>query len=114
MDFMKWDKYKLMSPEDKEEWNYRFKDNLIYNVRSGSFMYLALLFLSISMFMMTYFIVIKEYIDTPYTMATLMSNVGVISLVLLSSWIIEVIYEPCRYYYWVYKSNKWLKEKGYL
>ena len=101
-----------MTSKDKEEWNYRFKDNLEWNLGSP-FTYMMIIWLTIQVSIMSYFLVLKEYIDVALTLSSVMSLATSITACMIIVWGVDIAIKVGVYVYWSIKAGKWLKEKGY-
>jgi len=109
---LKWDKYNLMTPEHKEEWNYRFKEKI--EPKSNSpVTYIMLIVLTFSLSTMIYFLVLKEYVNVALTMQDAFSMSMQTSLFMTAVWALDIVVTNAITLYWYYQSRKWLNDRGY-
>lgn len=110
---LKWDKYKLMTPADKEEWNYRFKDHIEYSGAPSPILSILIIWLVFQTTLMVYFLMMKEYLDVALSFTDAFVYVCSIALVMLLAWIISLLVGVIILVYWNIQANKWLKSRGY-
>lgn len=108
---MKWEIYQKMTPSDKEEWTFKFKDN-DWPI-SGHFIYLMIVWSTISLFILIDFIMMKQWLEGYENYMPLFTQAASISGAILVVWIIEIALKIGIYIYNEWKANKWLKQKGY-
>jgi hypothetical protein len=107
---MNYQTYKTLTPEQKEEYNYRFKDKF-YNPEIRSLMTIGIIFMQMfALFTFIIFMAQKEYlkIDTTNILLALSQFTGVIFITLIAYvaiWIINLIGNMIQYGLWI-KKNK--------
>jgi hypothetical protein len=113
--------YKTLTPELKEEYNYRFKDKF-YRPEIRSLMWMTIFLTTIfSLFIMIVYLAQKEYleVDTQSILSTIAALNGVVLIVLISYvliWIAELASNMINYGLWIRKNNIkfkriWRREK---
>lgn len=106
---MKWEIYKKLTPEQREEWKFKYdQDYPSFN----SHIYLVLIYALVSMYSAISLVLLKEYVTLQTEVIVLFSLMMKITLVLLSIWAIEFIIKTVRYFWIDFKGMKWLKKIG--
>ena len=114
---MKYKTYRQLTPEQKEEWQFRFKDkvNITPSIQISSFIFLVLLFLTIvSIFL--FVISVMEYYQynesyyVPSSFLNFWDNLNRINGVILIILSVELIIDLSKLIYYNYQEAKWLKE----
>lgn len=108
---MNWETYKTLTVEQKEEYNYRFKEDLPFDTKN-ILSVVTVFFMSITMMLFVVYLCIKEPALAKYKdnievyMQTVGVQVYVVTFIILSSIIVYLINVVIRYY----KYRKWIKE----
>lgn len=110
---LKWETYQKMKAKDKEEWNYRFKDNIEYHGASSPVLSIVVIWLVFQSTLMVYFLMMKEYVDVALGFSDALVYISSIAFVMLIVWLISLSIGLISLVYWNLKAQKWLKLKGY-
>jgi len=110
---LKWETYNKMKSKDKEEWNYRFKDNIEYRGAPSPVLSILVIWLVFQSTIMVYFLMMKEYVDVALGFTDALIYISSIAFVMLLVWIISITIGVGTLIYWNIKAQKWLKSKGY-
>ena len=113
MKMLKWEKYSKMKSKDKEEWNYRFKDNIEYHGAPSPVLSIVVIWLVFQSTLMVYFLMLKEYVDVALGFSDVLVYISSIAFIMLLAWLISLTIGVVTLIYWNIKAQKWLKLKGY-
>ena len=117
---MNYKTYKTLTAEQKEEYNFRFKDKF-YRPDIRSLVWMTIFLTTVfSLFVMIIYLAQKEYldVDTSSIITTISQLNGVVLIIVLGYvliWMLELIVNMIFYYLWI-KKNKikfkriWRKE----
>jgi len=108
---MKWEIYKKMTLEHRVEWDYRFKENLKWEI-GCPWVNIMIIWMTISTAMLIWFISMKEYLEVPGAVE-IVGLATSISGVMLVVWCLEIVLKVGVLIFWNIKANKWLKQNGY-
>ena len=114
---MKWDIYKKFSCDDREEWNYRFKEQTTYKpISSNAIMYTIVLWSVMALFMMAYYLMITDKVPEATSSVTTdgLKVMSTWTVIIVLSYVIDVIINLASLFYYNSQAKKWLKEKGYI
>ena len=110
---MKYEQYKQLTPEQKEEWQWKFKDNLkVQPILLLSSFLMLFIFISFTLFMLTGYITytregleyIKRYFENVFSISSKLL------LILTFTILAELLNYTLRIIYYNWREHKWLKE----
>ena len=112
---MKYEKYKQLTPEQKEEWSFKYK--IEFPRITYTFIYVVVIFLLLAVTMSISLVVLKEYIvlegstgEPTIDVFNFMGNMLKMGNFLLGVWFISVLLDLGNYFFVKYKERKWLKK----
>lgn len=107
---MRYEIYKKLTPEQKEEYNYRFKDNKLD--LSYSFLYSLLIFLTSGLLLLIIYINVEiigqEFTEQLSHIFNIIKTAALITYV----WAAHVIIESIFFIYKKHQEKKWMKQNN--
>lgn len=108
---MKWEKYKLLHAEEREEWNFRFKTKLDNPPNNNFLIWLVLFWSNLLTFAAIALVILKEYVSVKYSVLTVFVQAGQITNILVLAFAAHYLGEWIVYAICWYKAHKWYKGK---
>ena len=109
---MKYQNYIKMNLLDRDEWNFRFKENTTFNFRVDLYSLVLALALNL-MLMMIYILIVKDIIIVQYEALEILLLSLKITPIILFVWGFSLIGQFISHAYFKYREYQWFKEKGY-
>ena len=107
---MKWEQYKALSLEDREEWNFRFKPKVEEQPRH-SLLWVVLIWVSSGSLAAITLVIIKDYVQVKIAALEMFSYINQVAFIMVLAWLLDYIGSWVVYGIWKYEEQKWLKTK---
>lgn len=106
---MKYETYTKLNAQQKEEWDFRFKD---IHYPQINITYLIVLYSLLISYLMLSYIVLKEYVHVEIEVMTILVHMSKISLIIVLVWIFDYVGQIFLFAFRKYKEHKFLKRYG--
>lgn len=104
---MKWKKYNQLTPDQKEEYDFRFKKN---HQLSGQVYYIVLIWALVAVSSSVSLVILKEYVEVSYPLIDLLTVAGQWVLIMGYAWGAELICKLIFIIIKIVQEERWVKK----